>query len=256
MFLLGSIAEYLSSKVTLHFSDIPLFPAPTVKGHAGKVLYGKLGGVPVLCLQGRVHYYEGHALWKCVTPVRVMKLVGISYLLVTNAAGGINPNFKLGNIMMIKDHIFHFGFGGKNPLRGPNDERFGTRFPAMNNAYDKDILQACLKIAEKLKIGNKVRTGVYSCVAGPSYETIAELKFLKMIGADAVGMSTAHEVIAARHCGMKVVGFSLITNECILEYDTDRTVNHAEVLDAAKKAEEMIIMFVENIVGHLNTLKE
>lgn len=184
-----------------------------------------------------------------------MKLVGITYLLVTNAAGGINPNLKLGNIMMIKDHIFHFGFGGKNPLRGPNDERFGSRFPTMNNAYDKDILQACLKIAEKLGVSDNVCTGVYSCVAGPSYETIAELKFLKLIGADAVGMSTAYEVIAARHCDMKVVGFSLITNENSLEYDIEKTVSHMEMLDIAKRAEELIIVFVEHIVAYLNSLK-
>lgn len=185
-----------------------------------------------------------------------MKLVGINYLIVTNAAGGVNQSFKLGNIMMIKDHIFHFGFGGKNPLRGPNEERFGTRFPAMNNAYDKDLLQACLKIADKLGITNRVRTGVYACVGGPSYETVAEMKYLKTVGADAVGMSTAHEVIAARHCGMKVVGFSLITNEGILEYDTEKTVNHAEVLDTAKNAEDTVRLFVENIVAHLGSLRE
>lgn len=183
-----------------------------------------------------------------------MKLVGIAYLIVTNAAGGVNPTFKLGNIMMIKDHIFHLGFGGKNPLRGPNEDRFGTRFPAMNNAYDKDLLEACLKIADKLQISDTIRTGVYSCVAGPNYETVAELKFLKLIGADAVGMSTAHEVIAARHCDMKVVGLSLITNEGILEYDTDRTVNHLEVLEAAKNAEETVKTFVENIVAYLHSL--
>lgn len=257
MLSIGSIGEFLSNKIEVAFKDIPYFASPSVKGHPGKLLYGKLAEIPVLCLQGRVHYYEGHPLWKCITPVRVMKLLGISYLIVTNTAGGINPNFKLGNIMLIKDHIFHLGLGGKNPLRGPNDERFGTRFPTMHNAYDKDILQACQKIGEKLGISDKIRTGVYSCVAGPNYETVAELRFLKLIGADAVGMSTAHEVIAARHCGMKVVGFSLIANECILDYDTDKSLaDRSEMLDTARNAEDTIRIFVENIVAHLDTLKD
>lgn len=255
MIALGTIGEYLSNKKEFSSDDIPSFPGPTVKGHAGKVLYGELSGVPVLCLQGRVHYYEGYPLWKCITPIRVLKLLGISYLIITNATGGINPEFQLGDLMMIKDQIFHLGFGGKNPLRGPNDERFGTRFPAMNNAYDKDLLEYCLKLTQQLGLGDMVRTGVYSCVSGPSYETVAELKFLKMIGADAVGMSTAHEVIAARHCGIKVIGLSVIANKCIMEYDTDQTIDHAEVLEVAKSAEDTVRMVVENIVSYLATLE-
>lgn len=219
------------------------------------MLYGELSGVPVLCLQGRVHYYEGYPLWKCVTPIRVLKLLGISYLIITNAAGGLNPEYNLGDLMMIKDQIFHLGFGGKNPLRGPNDEHFGTRFPSMNNAYDKELLDHCIKLTQQLGLSDIVRTGVYSCVSGPSYETVAEVKFLKMIGADAVGMSTAHEVIAARHCGIKVIGLSVIANKCISDYDTDQTIDHEEVLEVAKSAEDTVRMFVENIVSYLATLE-
>lgn len=252
--LSGAIRDCLSNKVEIPFGDIPAFPTPSVPGHAGKVLFGEISSVPVLCLLGRVHYYEGCPLWKCILPIRVMKLLGVSYLIVTNAAGGINDEFKVGDIMLIKDHIFHLGFGGKHPLRGPNDDRFGIRFPAMNNAYDKDILARCLKLAKEIAFGAIVRTGVYSCVGGPSYETVAELNFLKMIGADAVGRSTAYEVIAARHCDMKVVGLSLITNKCILEYESDKTVDHDQVLEAARKSEEIVTKFVETIVAYLGKL--
>ncbi|XP_069956586.1 purine nucleoside phosphorylase isoform X2 [Cherax quadricarinatus] len=227
---LGGLADQLDERDVFPYESIPNFPVSTVVGHAGRMVIGLLSGVPVMCMQGRFHAYEGYPLWKCAMPVRVMKLMGVEQIIVTNAAGGLNPGFKVGDIMIIKDHINMQGFAGDSPLRGRNDERFGPRFPAMNNAYDKNLRDMAKKIVADMNLSDVVQEGVYVMLGGPTYETVAELKLLRVVGVDAVGMSTVPEVVVARHCGMKVFAFSLITNQCIMQYDTDATANHEEVL--------------------------
>ncbi|KAJ8688248.1 hypothetical protein QAD02_024043 [Eretmocerus hayati] len=248
---LGLIVDTLSQKQCFPYEEIPHFPSSTVKGHAGQMVFGYLQGVPVMCMQGRFHYYEGYPLWKCAMPVRVMKLVGATHLIVTNAAGGLNPNYNVGDIMLMKDHINMMGFAGNNPLQGPNDERFGPRFPPMNRAYDKELLGLCDKVVEEMGIQNIVHKGVYTCLGGPNYETVAELRALRTLGIDAVGMSTVHEVITARHCDMKILGFSLITNECICDYDDHTEVDHEDVFNAAVSSEGLLKEFVARIVAQI-----
>ncbi|TMW40875.1 hypothetical protein DOY81_014045, partial [Sarcophaga bullata] len=170
-----------------------------------------------MAMQGRFHYYEGYPLAKCSMPVRVMKLVGVRFLMATNAAGGLNPKYKVGDIMIVRDHINMMGFAGNSPLQGPNDPRFGPRFPPMANAYDAHLIETARKIAKDMGIDSEVHEGVYTCLGGPNYETVAELKMLHIMGVDAVGMSTVHEVITARHCDLTVFAFSLITNKCALD---------------------------------------
>ncbi|XP_042226111.1 purine nucleoside phosphorylase-like isoform X2 [Homarus americanus] len=230
---LGGLADQLDERDVFPYESIPNFPVSTVAGHAGRMVIGLLSGVPVMCMQGRFHAYEGYPLWKCAMPVRVMKLMGVSHIIVTNAAGGLNPEYKIGDIMIIKDHINMQGFAGDSPLRGRNDERFGPRFPAMNNAYDKNLIAMAKKIVADMNLTNVVQEGVYVMLGGPTYETVAELNMLRIIGVDAVGMSTVPEVVVARHCGMKVFAFSLITNQCITQYDTDAQANHEEVIEVA-----------------------
>lgn len=217
----------------------------------GKLIFGYLSEVPVVCMQGRFHYYEGYPLWKCAMPVRVMKLLGVTHLIATNAAGGLNSNYQVGDIMLVKDHINIMGFAGNNPLQGPNDERFGPRFPPMNKAYDRQLIRDAKKIAEEMGIGDMIHEGVYTCLGGPNFETVAELRMLKMLGVDAVGMSTVHEVITARHCNLTVFTFSLITNMCITDYDNQFEANHEEVIDVGKVREDDLKSFVRKIVKHI-----
>lgn len=202
-------------------------------------------------MQGRFHYYEGYPLWKCAMPVRVMKLIGVEYLIATNAAGGLNPSYKIGDIMMVKDHINLMGFAGNNPLQGPNEERFGPRFPPMNQAYQRELRVDGKEIAKQLGIGDIVHEGVYTCLGGPNFETVAELRMLKMLGVDAVGMSTVHEVITARHCNMTVFAFSLITNVCVTDYETYTLPNHEEVIDVGKMRESTLKDFVKGVVANI-----
>ncbi|XP_050711955.1 purine nucleoside phosphorylase-like isoform X1 [Eriocheir sinensis] len=232
---LGGLAEQLEESDEFPYETIPNFPVSTVVGHAGRMVIGLLSGVPVLCMQGRFHSYEGYPLWKCAMPVRVMKVMGVEQLLVTNAAGGLNADYNVGDIMIIKDHINMQGFAGDSPLRGKNDERFGPRFPAMNNAYDRALRRRAGQIAVEMGLEGVVREGVYVMLGGPTYETVAELNLLRILGVDAVGMSTVPEVVVARHCGMRVFAFSLITNKCITEYDTEAEANHEEVIEVANK---------------------
>lgn len=230
---LGGLADQLSERDVFPYETIPNFPTSTVAGHAGRMVIGLLSGVPVMCMQGRFHAYEGYPLWKCAMPVRVMKLMGVERIVITNAAGGLNPEFKVGDIMIIKDHINMQGFAGDSPLRGRNDERFGPRFPAMNNAYDANLRTMAKNIAEEMNLSHVIREGVYVMLGGPTYETVAELNLLRIVGVDAVGMSTVPEVVVARHCGLKVFAFSLITNKCITHYDTEEEANHEEVIEVA-----------------------
>uniref|UniRef100_H2YNQ7 Purine nucleoside phosphorylase n=1 Tax=Ciona savignyi TaxID=51511 RepID=H2YNQ7_CIOSA len=232
---LSGLGELVENKIIIKYTDIPSFVESTVPGHKGQMLFGQINGKDVVCMQGRFHPYEGYPAWVVGFPLRVMKLLGVDTVLATNAAGGINPDFKVGDFMVIKDHISFPGLSGFNPLRGHNDESFGPRFPAMNDSYDKKLRTLFKQCASELGLDNIMREGVYCNVAGPSYETIAELRLLLKLGGDAVGMSTAQEVVTARHCGLKVVACSLITNECILEYDSNKTVCHEEVLETSKQ---------------------
>lgn len=182
-------------------------------------------------------------------PVRVMKLFGITHLIATNAAGGLNENYNVGDIMIVKDHINLMGFAGNNPLQGPNDPRFGLRFPPMNKAYDPDLIATARGIIKDMKREHEFREGVYTCVGGPNYETVAELRLLKLLGVDAVGMSTVHEVITARHCDLTVFTFSLITNKCATEYeDNGEAANHEDVLDTGNQRQKVVEEFLSRCV--------
>ncbi|KAF2902901.1 hypothetical protein ILUMI_03278 [Ignelater luminosus] len=248
---MGALAEALSEPLIFPYEKIPNFPVSTVEGHVGQLVFGYLSGVPVVCMQGRFHYYEGYPLWKCAMPVRVMKLLGVTHLIASNAAGGLNKTYKVGDVMLVKDHINMMGFAGNNPLQGPNDDRFGPRFPPMNTAYDKFLTQKAKQVAVEEDLGGMVHEGVYTCLGGPNFETVAELKMLGMLGVDAVGMSTVHEVITARHCGMTVLAFSLITNMCITDYNCYDEANHEEVMDVGKMRQDVLKRFVARIVDFI-----
>lgn len=249
------MGEAVENAITINYKDIPKFPVSTVVGHKGCLIFGHISGVPVMCMQGRFHYYEGYSLSTCVMPVRLMKLLGVTHLIASNAAGGLNPMYKVGDIMLIKDHVNLMGFAGNNPLRGPNDGQFGDRFFAMTRAYNRKLLKNARNIADDLGFGSEIQVGTYTCMGGPNYETTAELVALKGMGIDAVGMSTVHEVIAARHCGIISFAFSLITNICVTEDmdddDDDEDVNQAnceEVLHVGKSKEQTLKLLVENVV--------
>ncbi|XP_038206362.1 purine nucleoside phosphorylase-like isoform X1 [Zerene cesonia] len=251
----GSLAENITDQECIPYEEIPNFPVSTVEGHHGRLVFGHLGDIPVVAMQGRFHYYEGYPLWKCCLPIRVMKLLGVKSLIATNAAGGLNPNYKIGDIMIVYDHINMMGFAGNNPLHGPNDERFGPRFPPMNKAYNYEYRTIAKKVAKELNFDNIVKEGVYTCLGGPNFETVAELRMLKMVGVDAVGMSTVHEVITARHCDMKVFGLSLITNECITNYDVDTEANHEEVLDVGKMRQDILRKYISRLVQEFGKIE-
>ncbi|XP_014228551.1 purine nucleoside phosphorylase-like [Trichogramma pretiosum] len=248
---LGSVAEALTQRQCFPYEEIPHFPTSMVKGHANQMVFGYLQGMPVMCMQGRYHHYEGYPIWKCSMPVRVMKLVGVTHLIVTNAAGGINPDYNVGDIMLIKDHINFMGFAGINPLQGPNDDRFGDRFPMMHKAYDRDLLRVCDKVVDEMGMSQIVRKGVYTCLGGPNFETVAEMRALKMLGVDAVGMSTVYEVITAVHCGIKCLGFSLITNIGATDYEDESEASHDDVVQVANRMKGTLKEFVSRIVAHV-----
>jgi len=251
---LGGLANLLENVNKLPYSTIPHFPASTVVGHSGELVIGELGSVPVLCMKGRFHLYEGYALSKVSMPVRVFKLMGIEILIVTNAAGGLNSAYKVGDVMFLKDHINFPGMGGDSALRGPNDERFGPRFPPLNTAYDVKLRQLAKQVATELGMSDYVHEGVYTMVGGPSYETVAELRALRMLGVDAVGMSTIPEVIVARHCGIRCFSFSLITNACILDYDVKEEASHEEVMETANGREADLNRFVSALIPTIQEL--
>ncbi|XP_059143466.1 purine nucleoside phosphorylase-like isoform X1 [Physella acuta] len=245
---LGGLAHDVQDQQVLPYTEIEGFPKSTVPGHEGNLVFGTLGNKPVVLMQGRFHCYEGYSAQTTTLPVRVMYLIGVKALFVTNAAGGINPNFNVGDIMIIKDHLNLPGFSGLNPLVGPNDERFGPRFPPVSRAYDADIRKLARSLGQKMGFQDYMREGVYSMVFGPNYETVTECRYLKIIGADAVGMSTVPEVLVAVHCGMKVFGLSLITNKVVMEYDVQATASHAEVLETSKKRSRDLQMLIAEIV--------
>jgi purine-nucleoside phosphorylase len=245
---LGDLAAEVQDATVIPYEEIPHFLRSTVAGHAGRLLIGKLEHMPVVVMQGRFHFYEGYTIQALTLPVRVMRMLGAQTLIVTNAAGGLNPAYRPGDFMLIRDHINFLGLAGMNPLVGPNDERLGERFPALAKAYDAELRAKSRAIAAQ-NPEITLHEGVYAQVAGPSYETGAELKFLRIAGADAVGMSTAPEVIVARHMGMRVLGISLITNTAT--GDDTENVNHAEVLTAADAARPKFAALVRGILGQL-----
>lgn len=239
---LGCLAEKIENPVVIPYKDIPGFPVSTAVGHKGNFIAGTLGGKFVVAMQGRFHYYEGYPMELVTLPIRVMKVLGISYLFVSNAAGGVNFDFKLGDMMVITDHINHL----PNPLVGPNMEEFGPRFPDMTRPYDKKLIAKALEIAEEL--GISLRQGVYFAGTGPSYETPAEYKYFRLIGADAVGMSTIPEVIVARHSDIPVFGVSVITNEAHDDYAEDYVNDGDDVVAAADAAAgKMTLLFTKMI---------
>ncbi|KAJ7417157.1 Purine nucleoside phosphorylase [Pitangus sulphuratus] len=248
---LGGLADALENKTVIPYEDIPHFPRSTVAGHAGRLVFGELSGQPCVCMQGRFHSYEGYSASTVTFPIRVFFLLGVEILVVTNAAGGLNPHFQVGDIMFIRDHISLFGLGGQNPLRGPNDERFGARFPCMSDAYDQDLLGLAKESAQELGLLSFTREGVYCVLAGPCYETIAECRALQALGADAVGMSTVPEVIVARHCGLRVLGISLITNKAVMSYDSEEKATHEEVLHVSVLRAQALQELVTHLLGKL-----
>ncbi|XP_031634492.1 purine nucleoside phosphorylase-like [Contarinia nasturtii] len=249
---LGSLAESIENADQIPYQSIPNFPVSTVEGHAGQLIFGTINNVAVMCMQGRFHYYEGYPLAKCCMPIRVMKLVGVTHLIATNAAGGLNEKYNVGDIVIVKDHINLMGFAGNNPLQGPNDTRFGPRFPPMNRAYDSKMKQLAMKIACDLDIKNQIHEGVYTCLGGPNYETVAELRMLKILGVDCVGMSTVHEVITARHCDLKAFAFSIITNKCITEYESKEEPGHEEVVEVGKKRQFILTELVRRLIAQID----
>jgi purine-nucleoside phosphorylase len=225
---LGGLADEVVDPVIIPYADIPNWPVSTIHGHSGRLVIGSLVGVPVMVMQGRAHYYEGYPMDQVTLPIRVMQQMKIGTIILTNAAGAINPDYQPGDVMALNDHIGLIGMAGLNPLRGPNLDEFGERFPDMSQVYDRDLIKLSASIASKNKI--TLHQGVYICLSGPSFESPADLRFLRGIGADAVGMSTVPEAIVARHGRTRVLAFSGISNKANLDGNTETT--HEEVLAA------------------------
>lgn len=238
---LGILGDELEDAVTIPYEDIPHFPVSTVEGHAGELLIGKLQGRSVVLMRGRFHMYEGYEPERTALPVRVMKALGVKTLLVTNAAGGINLNYKPGNLMLISDHI---NLTGKNPLIGPNDNALGVRFPDMSDAYSTRLRKIAKETAAELKFS--VQEGVYVGLLGPNYETPAEIRMLRTLGVDAVGMSTVSEVIVARHSGIEVLGISCISN--MAAGILDQPLSHEEVMETTEMVKEQFLSLVLTII--------
>ncbi|MBO8170613.1 MAG: purine-nucleoside phosphorylase [Bacillaceae bacterium] len=238
---LGVLADEIEDAVKLDYEDIPHFPVSTVEGHAGKLVIGHLNGKKVVAMQGRFHYYEGYSMSEVTFPLYVMKELGVRAMIITNAAGGMNRNFSPGDLMIITDHI---NFTGNNPLIGPNPDKYGPRFPDMSRAYTPELVQVAEQAAQKE--GLQVQKGVYAGISGPSFMTPAELIMLRNLGADALGMSTVPEVIAASHCGLKVLGISCITDMAIGEELEPLT--HEQVMEVAEKTKPRFIKLVKSAI--------
>jgi len=227
---LGKLADELGDRIVIPYEEIPGWPRTTVEGHQGNLVIGQLEGQTVAAQQGRAHFYEGYSMQEVTFPVRVMKELGIHTLLLSNAAGGVNPAYQVGDLMLLEDHINMLGLSGANPLMGPNDEELGVRFVGMAQTYDRRLRQRALAVADAHNI--PLRSGVYFGLSGPFFETPAEIRMIRALGGDAVGMSTVNEVLVARHAGLRVMACSGITNRAIDEVDTDLETNHEEVLEA------------------------
>ena len=244
---LNPLADEIAQADVIPFRDIPGFPIPTVEGHSGALVIGALSGRTVLAMRGRAHYYEGYSMPRVTLPIRVMRALGIGAVIVTNAAGGVNESFRAGDLMLITDHINLVGMTGANPLRGPNDDSLGPRFPDMTNAYDPALCDLTRAVAREA--GVALREGVYMMLAGPSFESPADVRFIRAIGADAVGMSTVPEVIVARHGGMRVLGLSLISYSLAHGHDK---VTHDEVLAAGKSAAPQLAALIKGVLARMD----
>ena len=242
---LGNLATQIKVDFEIQYTQIPHFPISTVEGHKGRLILGTLNGVKVWVMEGRFHFYEGYSPEQVAYPVRVLKLLGVENLILSNAAGGVNPNFEVGDLMIIKDHISLFSI---NPLIGKNESTLGTRFPDMSEPYALDFIEKAKVIADKHHI--KVHEGVYVGVTGPTFETRAEYKLIKAVGGDVVGMSTVQENIAAVHCGMKVFAISVVTDLGIRE--DNNTITHEEVLEAANAAEPKLTLIISDLVKQIS----
>jgi len=244
---LGALAEAVEGADAIPYEEIPGWPVSSVKGHAGRLLLGKLEGQPVVVMQGRTHYYEGYDMPRLGLPVRVMQQLGIEILVITNAAGAVNPAFEPGDLMLLLDHLNMIGLGGQNPLRGPNLDELGPRFPAMNRVYDRELRGLARLAAAEGKM--TLHEGVYCCLAGPSFESPADARFLRGAGADAVGMSTVPEAIVARHGGTRVLGISGISNKISLDGNAEAT--HEEVLEAGKVLVPKLTKLIRGVLRKL-----
>ncbi|MEW6567111.1 MAG: purine-nucleoside phosphorylase [Chloroflexota bacterium] len=244
---LGSLAEAVDGAEVIDSRQIPGWPASTVEGHIGHLVLGRLEGQPIFIQQGRAHFYEGHSMARLGLPVRTMQRLGVDTLIATNAAGAVNPEFEPGDLMLITDHVNLIGMAGLSPLRGPNLDSFGPRFPDMSQAYDRSLMGLARQVAEVE--GIRLCEGVYVCLAGPSFETPADLRFLRAIGADAVGMSTVPEVTVARHGGVRVLGLSGISNRASLDGNTVTT--HEEVMAAGKILVPKLTALIRGVLHRL-----
>lgn len=242
---LGNFTKDIKIEFEIPYEQIPHFPVSTVEGHHGKLIFGSMDGKPIIAMAGRFHFYEGYSAEDVVFPIRVLKLLGIKYLLISNAAGGVNPSFNVGQLMIITDHI---SFATINPLLGKNDNRLGPRFPDMSEPYKKDLIAKAMHIAKRLDI--VVKEGVYFGVTGPTFETRAEYKMIHSLGGDAVGMSTVQEVIAANHIGLNVFAMSVITDIGIRE--EENIITHEEVLQAAKEAEPKFSSLFRELIREID----
>ena len=241
---LGNFIDEIEIDAEISYADLPHFPVSTVKGHSGKLILGKMHGKDIVVMSGRFHFYEGYTVQQVVYPIRVMKMLGVKTLLISNAAGGVNTSFKVGDLMIINDHISLFTL---NPLPGKNEDELGIRFPDMSEPYNKELINKAKTIAKNL--GYDIKEGVYCGVTGPSFETRAEYKLIKTVGGDAVGMSTIQEVIAAVHAGMKIFAMSIISNMGIR--DEENEVTHEEVLSAANAAEPKMTAIFKQLINEL-----
>lgn len=241
---LGELANAITDKNEIPYDNIPNFPVSTVEGHSGKLIFGKLGGIDVIAMQGRFHYYEGYDMKEVTFPVRVFQALEVKYLFVSNAAGGMNSSFDIGDIMLIEDHINMFP---EHPLHGKNYKELGTRFPDMSNAYDKELRLLAMEIANENNI--KLQHGVYVGTQGPTFETPSEYNYFRIIGGDAVGMSTVPEVIVANHAKMKVLAFSIITDLGVIGKIVE--VTHEEVQEAAKIAQPKMAYIIQEVIKRL-----
>jgi len=246
---LSELHEILSDRVSVPYETIPGFPQSTVQGHAGELVFGKIGAVSVVLMRGRFHFYEGYEPSRVAMPVRVMAALGVRGIIVTNASGGVNPAYEIGDFMVIQDHISFPGLSGVSPLMGENDSRFGPRFPAITPAYDGPLQELALVKARDLDLSFKMRRGTYIGVSGPSYETPHEIGAMRVLGGDAVGMSTVPEIIQAAHCGVPILGLALVSNKCKGPGDTHVNPSHEEVLDSVNKGSADMRRLVSAVIA-------
>ncbi|PKN98326.1 MAG: purine-nucleoside phosphorylase [Chloroflexi bacterium HGW-Chloroflexi-4] len=245
---LGGLADEVTNPVVIPYADIPNWPVSTIHGHVGRLVIGALAGVQVMVMQGRAHYYEGYAMDHVTLPIRVMQRMKIGTIILTNAAGAINPDYQPGDVMALNDHIGLIGMAGLNPLRGPNLDEFGERFPDMSQVYDRELIKKSATIAKENNI--QLHQGVYVCLSGPSFESPADLRFLRGIGADAVGMSTVPEAIVARHGRTRVLAFSGISNKANLDGNTETT--HEEVLAAGSMIVPKLTTLIKGVLNSIS----